>query len=64
MYHRDTAQPGRNSGMTKEPGRDQMTKDAWDYANRPEAFELPLTTNIDALPLSGRAAEMPWTETY
>ena len=58
------AQPGRSSEMTKEPARGQMTKDAWDYANRPEAFELPLTTNIDALPLSGRAAEMPWTETY
>lgn len=41
-----------------------VAKDAWDYANRPETFDLPLTRSLEALPLQGEAKTIPWTETY
>ena len=41
-----------------------VAKDAWDYANRPETFDLPLTRSLEALPLQGEAETIPWTETY
>ncbi|MGB0648387.1 MAG: proprotein convertase P-domain-containing protein [Bradymonadia bacterium] len=42
----------------------EVQKEAWDYVNRPEAFELPLTLQIDSLPLQGEVDVIPWTETY
>ena len=32
--------------------------------NRPEAFQLPLTLQIDTLPLQGEVDVIPWTETH
>ena len=41
-----------------------IQKESWDYMNRPEAFQLPLTLQIDTLPLQGEVDVIPWTETY
>lgn len=38
--------------------------DAWDYANDPKHFGLPLTYEVSALPMQGRVKERPWPETY
>lgn len=44
--------------------REQDKGDAWDYANDPKHFGLPLTYELSALPMQGRVKEDPWPETY
>lgn len=38
--------------------------DRWDFAGSPTRFEIPLRTSLAELPREGRAAVIPWTDTY
>ncbi|MCB9614136.1 MAG: proprotein convertase P-domain-containing protein [Sandaracinus sp.] len=38
--------------------------DGWTFSNDPNAFGIPLVTELGALPTDGRAEIVPWTETY
>jgi subtilisin-like proprotein convertase family protein len=60
----DIALPGDIDDHQPAPGADGKT-DAWDYRNDPQRLARQgLQYQLEMLPRSGRAEQMPWTSTY
>jgi subtilisin-like proprotein convertase family protein len=54
-------QPAEAPALKEEAGG---KADRWDFSNDPARFGLPLVFTLADLPREGRAARVPWSETY